>query len=147
MTSRKPSICLAALIAAGLCASAALSPMVCASAVAAESGAAPTPMPSSRQLGPPAGAGEGLEGSGPPPEKPVEPEAPLLPVPPPQAKPAVKGPQAPDRTKMLLGETEILDIPLAQIPNYRDAMRDVITDLATYARGRDPKFIITTRGG
>jgi hypothetical protein len=26
-------------------------------------------------------------------------------------------------------------------------MRDIVTDLATYARGRDPKFIVTTRGG
>lgn len=152
MTSRTSTIYLASLIAAGLCASTMLSPVGFAPAAAAEAGAvpaAPTPMPSSRQLGPPPGAGEGLEGSGPPPEKTPEPEAPLLPVPAPLAKPATKGlgPQAPDRTKMLLGETEILDIPLAQIPNYREAMRDMVTDLATYARSRDPKFVITTRGG
>lgn len=48
---------------------------------------------------------------------------------------------------MLLGELEILDIPLAQIPNYRDGMRDFISGLASYARARDSEFIVATRGG
>ena len=102
--------------------------------------------PPQRQLGPPPGAGEGLEDGAPPAPPPAEPP-PLVPTPPPQAKPAVAGPNMPDRTRMLLGEVEILDIPLAQIPNYRDTMRDIVSELAVYARARDPKFIVTTRGG
>jgi endo-alpha-1,4-polygalactosaminidase (GH114 family) len=115
-----------------------------------KAGEAAPATPPQRQLGPPPGAGEGLEGSGPEPEKRPEPEAPLIPVPPPAAKPATAnkgGPDAPDRTRVLVGETEILDIPLAEIPNYRDNMRNIVADLATYARTRDPKFIVATRGG
>ncbi len=101
-----------------------------------------------RQLGPPAGAGAGLEGSGPADDVPPPEETPIIPVAPPQAKPSTTiNPAMPDRTKMLLGEVEILDIPLEQIPNYRDTMREIVSDLATYARARDPKFIVTTRGG
>jgi len=115
-------------------------------ALAAEQAAAPAERP----LGPPPGVGQGLEGSGdsevPPP---AAPEAPLIPVPPPQAKPAAAAadPSMPDRTQMLLGEIEVLDIPLEQIPNYRDHMRDIVGQLATYAHERDPNFIVTTRGG
>jgi endo-alpha-1,4-polygalactosaminidase (GH114 family) len=101
-----------------------------------------------RQLGPPAGAGDGLEGTAP--ETPPAPEeAPLIPIPVPKPKPAtpVEGITPPDRTKQLLGEVEVLDIPLAQIPNYRDYMRQTIEDLSIYARGRNPKFIIVTRPG
>ena len=150
MKSRKRKRSIASLIAASLCAGTILArAVVPAPVLAAEQPKAVEAAPASpqRQLGPPAGAGEGLEGSGPAPEKRPEPEQPLVPTPPPQAKPKVRAPDMPDRTRMLLGETEILDIPLAQIPNYRDAMRDIVSDLATYARGREAKFIVTTRGG
>ncbi len=124
-------------------------PMGASDALAAAPAAAPTPAPTpapQRQLGPPAGAGDLLEGGGPE-FVPPPPEQPLVPVPAPRAKPATQGPVMPDRTQMLLGELEVLDIPLAQIPNYRDPMREIVLELATYARTRDPKFIITTRGG
>lgn len=101
-----------------------------------------------RQLGPPPGAGAGLEGSGDPEPPPPPPEAPLIPTtPPPQASPATGGASMPDRTRMLLGEVEVLDIPLTEIPNYRSVMRDIVEELAIYARERDQKFIVTTRGG
>ena len=41
----------------------------------------------------------------------------------------------------------ILDIPLDQIPNYRGMMRDIIEEMAKYARGRDPKFQVIARPG
>lgn len=104
-------------------------------------------VPPQRALGPPPGVGEGLEDGAPPPPPPAQ-EKPLVPVAPTQAKPATGGTAGlPDRTNMLLGEIEILDIPLAEIPNYRTYMRDIVTDLAIYARQRDPNFIMTTRGG
>jgi hypothetical protein len=57
-------------------------------------------------------------------------------------------PELPDRTKELLGDTTIiLDIPLKQIPNYRDEMRKVVEELGTYARKRDPNFSVATYGG
>ena len=57
-------------------------------------------------------------------------------------------PELPDRTKELLGDTTIiLDIPLRQIPNYRDEMRKLVEDLGIYARQRDPKFTLITFGG
>ncbi len=57
-------------------------------------------------------------------------------------------PEVPDRTKELLGDTTIiLDIPLRQIPNYRDEMRKLVEDLGIYARKRDPKFTLVTFGG
>lgn len=92
-----------------------------------------------------------LEGNDGPVLGPVPQEKPPAPVPPPAAKPASNpyGAAAgmPDRTNMLLGEIEVLDIPLAEIPNYRDYMRDIITELSTFDHARDPKFIVTTRGG
>ena len=143
---------LASVAAVGLCAGGLLvNVTIVRGAGAAAPAAAPAPaapvVPPQRQLGPPAGVGEGLEdGVAPPP--PAPPEKPIVPVAPPQAKPATAAdPNMPDRTRMLLGEIEILDIPLAQIPNYRDTMRDIISELAMYARTRDPKFIVTTRGG
>jgi len=151
VNSRQRAFCLTTVIAASLCAGSMLPHVtVTSSAQAAEQpagGDVPAGLSPQRQLGPPAGMGEGLEGSGPPPEMRPEPETPLIPVPPPQAKPKAMTPDMPDRTRMLLGETEILDIPLAEIPNYRDVMRDIIADLSIYARGRDPKFVVTTRGG
>jgi len=114
-------------------------------AFAAEPEAPAAPAPPQRQLGPPAGAGEGLEDGAPEPPPPPPPP-PVVPVAPPQAKPAT-GPVLPDRTSILLGEIEILDIPLAEIPNYRDHMRDIVSELAIYAQARDQKFIVTTRGG
>ncbi len=116
-------------------------------AYAAEPGAPAAPAAPQRQLGPPAGAGAGLEGSGPEEPPPPLPEAPPIPVAPPQAKPATGGAALPDRTNILLGEVDILDIPLNEIPNYRDSMRDIIGELSVYAQARNPKFIVTTRGG
>jgi len=116
-------------------------------AAEADNPAAPA-APPQRQLGPPAGAGEGLEGSGEPPPPPPAEEKPLLPTPPPPPpRPAGAANQMPDRTKMLLGEVEVLDIPLAEIPNYRDSMREIVGDLVVYAHSRNPKFVVTTRGG
>lgn len=37
--------------------------------------------------------------------------------------------------------------PLAQIPNHRQIWRDVITELASYAKTRNPAFIVLVRGG
>lgn len=57
-------------------------------------------------------------------------------------------PELPDRTKELLGDTEImLDIPIAQIPNYRDEMRKIVEELGAYARARTPGFTVVTLGG
>jgi cysteinyl-tRNA synthetase, unknown class len=72
----------------------------------------------------------------------------IVPVPAPAAKPAAPGaPQITDRTRTLLGELEVLDIPLQQIPNYRAQMREMVEELADYADKRDPNFTIVTRPG
>ncbi|MCC6915083.1 MAG: alpha-1,4-polygalactosaminidase [Rhodospirillaceae bacterium] len=97
-----------------------------------------------RALGPPAGSG--LEGSDPEPEERVE-EAPAIPVPAANAKPSTSSTDLLDRTRSLLGEIEVLDIPLQEIPNYRAYMRETIEDLAVYAEKRDPNFIVVTRPG
>ncbi len=105
------------------------------------------PVVPGRSLGPPPGAG--LEGSDPEPEEQAE-EAPAIPVPAANAKPGapgVPGSQLLDRTRSLLGEIEVLDIPLQEIPNYRASMREMVEDLATYAEKRDPNFIVVTRPG
>ncbi|MHB1204525.1 MAG: alpha-1,4-polygalactosaminidase [Rhodospirillaceae bacterium] len=106
-------------------------------------------MAQQRQLGPPPGAGAGLEGAQTDDEPPKPPEAPLLPVPAAKARPSPTPDAAepPDRTRMLLGEVEVLDIPLQSIPNYRDFMRTIIEDLSIYAHGRNPKFVMVTRPG
>ena len=98
-----------------------------------------------RELGPPAGAGAGLESDAPPPP-PKQEDVPILPLPS-RTKPTTILPEATDRTKFLLGEVEVLDVPLNQIPNYRSFMRDIVMDLSTYARGRNPKFVVVTRPG
>jgi hypothetical protein len=99
-----------------------------------------------RPRGPPPGANlEGGEAN----EEPLEPEDI------PELKPqdditSIKtvAPELPDRTKELLGDTNIiLNIPLNQIPNYRDEMRKIIEELSSYARGRIPGFTIVTFGG
>jgi endo-alpha-1,4-polygalactosaminidase (GH114 family) len=100
--------------------------------------------PVGRQLGPPPGAG--LEGSDPEPEEKPE-EAPAIPVAPANAKPGASATELLDRTRTLLGEIEVLDIPLQEIPNYRAYMREMVEDLATYADKRDPNFIVVTRPG
>ncbi len=146
MILRKRVSLVALLAAASLCSG--LTPFRVsqdAAWAAAAPAAAPEPLQSSLQRGPPPGSG--LEGSGPPEAAPPPEDAPIIPVAPPRAKPAAATPGMPDRTKMLLGEVEILDLPLNQIPNYRDSMRDIVSELAIYARARDPKFIVTTRGG
>lgn len=106
-------------------------------------------MAQQRQLGPPPGAGAGLEGAKTDDEAPKPPEAPLLPVPAAKARPSLTPDAAepPDRTRMLLGEVEVLDIPLQSIPNYRDYMRTMVEDLSIYAHGRNPKFVMVTRPG
>jgi cysteinyl-tRNA synthetase len=70
-------------------------------------------------------------------------------VPAAKARPSLTpdGTAPPDRTRMLLGEVEVLDIPLQSIPNYRDFMRTMIEDLSIYAHGRNPKFVMVTRPG
>ena len=42
---------------------------------------------------------------------------------------------------------ERLEVPIKLIPNYRDVMRDIISDLSIYAKGRNPKFDILAREG
>jgi cysteinyl-tRNA synthetase len=100
-----------------------------------------------RPLGPPPGVGSNLEGGDT--EKPEEAEDDIIvPVPSAAAKPAAPGaPQLVDRTRTLLGELEVLDIPLQEIPNYRAYMREIVEDLADYAEKRDPNFVIVTRPG
>lgn len=100
-----------------------------------------------RELGPPPGMGAGLEGSEAEAPEVEEDTAPVIPVPVPQAKPNAQAPQITDRTRTLLGELEVLDIPLQEIPNYRAFMREIIEDLALYAEKRDPTFIVVTRPG
>lgn len=100
-----------------------------------------------RPLGPPPGIGSNLEGA-----ETEEAEAPeddiIIPVPTPNAKPgAASATPIPDRTRTLLGELEVLDIPLQEIPNYRAYMREMVEDLAAYAESRDPNFVIVTRPG
>ncbi len=100
-----------------------------------------------RPLGPPPGVGSNLEGSNPEEEEKPEEDI-IIPVPTPNAKPnAAATPQITDRTRTLLGELEVLDIPLQEIPNYRAYMREMVEDLATYAEGRDPNFVVVTRPG
>jgi endo-alpha-1,4-polygalactosaminidase (GH114 family) len=99
-----------------------------------------------RQLGPPPGTN--LEDSGdqaaePPPAPEPEPEPPPPPPPPiPDKAPA-------DRLREQLrnGSTELLDIPLTQIPNYRDQMRDIVEQLSSYIRGRDKKAVVIVHNG
>lgn len=118
-----------------------------AGAMAQEKPAAPAAPAAARPLGPPPGAG--LEGSDPEPiEQPDD--TPVIPVSPANAKPGAPGTpgaQLMDRTRSLLGEIEVLDVPLREIPNYRAQMREIVEDLATYAKKRDPKFIVVTRPG
>ena len=102
---------------------------------------APTPVPRAND----AGIANGLEGTQTePPAKRDEPS--IIIVPQPQARPS-DAPKLQDRTNTLLGETEILDIPITEIPNYREYMRSIVEDLAVYAHARNPKFIVVTRGG
>ncbi len=112
--------------------------------------AAPAPAPPQRQLGPPPGAGAGLEGAVDAEEPAAKTEAaPVVPVPPPKARPAI-APEvdtSTERGRMLLGEVEILDIPLREVPNYREYMRAMIEDLSIYAHGRNPKFVVVTEPG
>lgn len=99
-----------------------------------------------RQLGPPPGIGANLEGGdGEEEEKPEE--APVIPVPSSMAGGSANAPEITDRTRTLLGELEVLDIPLQEIPNYRAYMREMVLDLATYAEKRDPNFVVVTRPG
>ena len=42
---------------------------------------------------------------------------------------------------------DIVAPPIAQIPNYRAMMRDIVGELSTYARGRQPGFIVLARNG
>ena len=57
-------------------------------------------------------------------------------------------PELPDRTIELLGDTKaILNIPLNEIPNYRDEMRKIVEDLTTFARAKIPNFTVLTYGG
>ena len=99
-----------------------------------------------RQPPPEAADLEGGETAGPPPTEPEEiPElkpqediTSINPLP----------PELPDRTTELLGDINvILDIPLSQIPNYRDHMRQIVEELTGYARGRNPGFTVITYGG
>lgn len=99
-----------------------------------------------RPLGPPPGIGAGLEGAeAEEPEVPEE-DVPIIPLPAPDAAPA-PAPEIADRTRTLLGAVEVLDIPLQEIPGYRQFMRDIIEELSDYARKRDPKFVVVTRPG
>lgn len=103
-----------------------------------------------RQLGPPAGAGTGLEGSSEAEEPAAKTDAPVVPVPPSKARPATLNPEvdtSTERARMLLGEVEVRDIPLTSIPNYREYMRAMVEDLSIYAHGRNPKFVVVTEPG
>jgi len=95
-----------------------------------------------RQLGPPAGVN--LEEAEPPPSE--------APPPPPEdneaPEEAVAKPDSPVKKRferLRSRATEVLDIPLEQIPNYRSMMRDMVEGLSKYARKRDPKFVIIAR--
>ena len=37
--------------------------------------------------------------------------------------------------------------PISQIPNFREEWRQVVQTLATYAKGRNPNFVVLMRGG
>jgi len=103
------------------------------------------PAAAQRPLGPPIGSG-GLEGTVQDAPEP-EPETPLIPMPVPSAKASGADAALPDRTGHLLGEIEILDIPLNMVPNYRGEMRDIFEELSLYAHQRNPEFIFVTRPG
>ncbi len=100
-----------------------------------------------RPLGPPPGVGQNLEGQATEPLEQRE-ESPLIPVAPGQG-PFSNGttPDLLSGTRMILGDLNILDIPLQDIPNYRSYMRDMVEELALYAQRRDPNFIVVTRPG
>ncbi|MEQ9448201.1 MAG: alpha-1,4-polygalactosaminidase, partial [Rhodospirillaceae bacterium] len=57
------------------------------------------------------------------------------------------GPELLSGTRLILGELDILDIPLEQIPNYREYVREIVEELSDYARSRDPNFLVITRPG
>lgn len=56
--------------------------------------------------------------------------------------------ELPDRTIELLGDTTtLLEIPVTQIPNYRDDMRKIVEELTAFARAKTPNFAVVTFGG
>jgi endo-alpha-1,4-polygalactosaminidase (GH114 family) len=96
-----------------------------------------------RQLGPPPGSNLEDNDQGPAPEPEAEPEPPPPPPPPiPDRAPA-------DKLKEQLrnGQTELLDIPINRIPNYRSAMRDMVEELSRYARGRNKNAVVIVHPG
>ncbi|MGD9638820.1 MAG: hypothetical protein AB7U85_07150 [Alphaproteobacteria bacterium] len=42
---------------------------------------------------------------------------------------------------------EHIDVPIMLIPNYRDVMRDMVSDLSVYLKGRNPEFDVLAREG
>jgi cysteinyl-tRNA synthetase, unknown class len=98
-----------------------------------------------RPIGPPPGVGQNLEGSESEAMEERE-DGSLIPVRPGQGG----SPQASDLlsgTRMILGDLDVLNIPLQDIPNYRGQMREMIEELSIYSRSRDPNFMIVTRPG
>ncbi len=125
-----------------------LIPLACAGLLSAQTAIAQQPNKPSPSVTPGA-AGAGLEGGDADNGAVPEPEA--IPQLMPQdditsIKPTP--PELPDRTIELLGDTKaILNIPLNEIPNYRDEMRKIVEDLTTFARAKSPNFTVLTFGG
>ncbi|HCX14765.1 MAG TPA: hypothetical protein DGZ24_05565 [Rhodospirillaceae bacterium] len=100
-----------------------------------------TPLP------PPPGIGQNLEGQE---TEPLEQREDSLEIPFAQGQRGTSDGTIPgllSQTRMILGDLDVLDIPLDEIPNYRGYMRDIVEELAIYAQRRDPNFIVVTRPG
>jgi endo-alpha-1,4-polygalactosaminidase (GH114 family) len=95
-------------------------------------------------MGPPPGSNlEDSGDQGPPPAPEPEPEPPPPPPPPiPDKSPVDKL-----KEQLRTSNTDPLDIPLEQIPNYRSAMREIVEDLGKYARDRNKKAIVIVHPG
>ncbi len=97
-------------------------------------------------LGPPPGVGQNLEGTETEALEQRE-EGPLVPVAPGQAPGTTQASDLLSGTRLILGDLDVLNIPLQEIPNYRGHMREIIEELSIYAQTRDPNFMVLTRPG
>ena len=100
-----------------------------------------------RELGPPPGINLEAEDL---PEEMGEPEREIEPPPPPFPPEADKKPveKLMERLRSSSGmQIELLDIPITDIPNYRNMMREIVEELSIYGRARDPNFIVLVHHG
>ncbi len=122
-----------------------LSTLIAVAAIAVMAGL-PNVAAQERPLGPPPGVGQNLEGTETE-EMEERQEGPLIPVNPGDVSSEDMISDLLSGTRMILGDLDILPIPLQQIPNYREYTREIVEELARYAHGRDREFTVLTRPG